>query len=222
MDVNENTALRVNASYESLENHRDFFDGDRLGINPTLKLQLSEATTIDLSYEYLDHERFIDRGIPTGANGRPVEAFEDIVFGDPPNITELEAHLLKAMMQHRFSDDIKGNFSAFYGDYDKLYQNFYASGYDQAATPDQVTLDGYLDTTQRENLILSGNIVAELAVGSLTHTLLFGRSTLIRLQSRSIQRLLGYDLGRQRSLCGKSPARAVSRCWRECRRRCDP
>ena len=175
VDVNENTALRVNASYESLENHRDFFDGDRLGINPTLKLQLSEATTIDLSYEYLDHERFIDRGIPTGANGRPVEAFEDIVFGDPQlNITELEAHLLKAMMQHRFSDDIKGNFSAFYGDYDKLYQNFYASGYDQAATPDQVTLDGYLDTTQRENLILSGNIVAELAAGSLTHTLLFG------------------------------------------------
>lgn len=175
VDVSERAALRVNASYESLENHRDFFDGDRLGVNPTLKLQLSEATTVDLSYEYLDHERFIDRGIPTGADGRPVEAFEDIVFGDPQlNTTTLEAHLLKAMMQHRFSDDIKGNFSAFYGDYDKLYQNFYASGYDQAATPDQVTLDGYLDTTQRENLVLSGNVVAQIDAGSLRHTLLFG------------------------------------------------
>lgn len=175
VDVSETAALRVNASYESLENHRDFFDGDRLGVNPTLKLKLSEATTVDLSYEYLDHERFIDRGIPTGADGRPVEAFEDIVFGDPQlNTTTLEAHLLKAMMQHRFSDDIKGNFSAFYGDYDKLYQNFYASGYDQAATPDQVTLDGYLDTTQRENLVLSGNVVAQIDAGSLRHTLLFG------------------------------------------------
>lgn len=175
VDVSENTALRVNAAYESLENHRDFFDGDRLGVNPTLKLQLSQATTIDLSYEYLDHERFIDRGIPTGANGRPVEAFEDTVFGDPQlNTSELEAHLLKATMQHRFSQDIKGNLSAFYGDYDKLYQNFYVSGYDQVAAADQVTLDGYLDTTQRENLILSGNVVANLAVGSLTHTVLFG------------------------------------------------
>ena len=175
VDVSETAALRVNASYESLENHRDFFDGDRLGVNPTLKLKLSEATTVDLSYEYLDHERFIDRGIPTGADGRPVEAFENIVFGDPQlNTTTLEAHLLKAMMQHRFSDDIKGNFSAFYGDYDKLYQNFYASGYDQAATPDQVTLDGYLDTTQRENLVLSGNVVAQIDAGSLSHTLLFG------------------------------------------------
>jgi catecholate siderophore receptor len=175
VDVSETAAFRVNASYESLENHRDFFDGDRLGLNPTLKLKLSEATTVDLSYEYLDHERFIDRGIPTGSDGRPVEAFEDIVFGDPQlNITTLEAHLLKAMLQHRFSDDIKGNFSAFYGDYDKLYQNFYASGYDQAATPDQVTLDGYLDTTQRENLVLSGNVVAQFTAGSLQHTLLFG------------------------------------------------
>ena len=175
VDVSENTALRVNAAYESLENHRNFFDGDRLGVNPTLKLQLSQATTIDLSYEYLDHERFIDRGIPTGANGRPVEAFEDTVFGDPQlNTNELEAHLLKATMQHRFSQDIKGNLSAFYGDYDKLYQNFYVSGYDQVAAADQVTLDGYLDTTQRENLILSGNVVANLAVGSLTHTVLFG------------------------------------------------
>ena len=175
VNVSETAALRVNASYESLENHRDFFDGDRLGVNPTLKLKLSETTTVDLSYEYLDHERFIDRGIPTGADGRPVEAFEDIVFGDPQlNTTTLEAHLLKAMMQHRFSDDIKGNFSAFYGDYDKLYQNFYASGYDQAATPDQVTLDGYLDTTQRENMVLSGNVVAQIDAGSLRHTLLLG------------------------------------------------
>ena len=175
IDINENAALRVNAFYESLENHRDFFDGDRLGINPTLTLELTEATTVDLSYEYLDHERFIDRGIPTGSDGRPVEAFQDIVFGDPQlNTTTLEAHLLKAMLQHRFSDDIKGNFSVFYGDYDKLYQNFYASGYDQVTTPDQVTLDGYVDTTQRENLVLSGNAVAQFAAGSLTHTLLFG------------------------------------------------
>ena len=125
VDVSETAAFRVNASYESLENHQDFFDGDRLGLNPTFKLKLSEATTVDLSYEYLDHERFIDRGIPTGSDGRPVEPFEDIVFGDPQlNTTTLEAHLLKAMLQHRFSDGIKGNFGAFCGDYDKLYQNF--------------------------------------------------------------------------------------------------
>ena len=88
------TAFRVNVHSDSLENHRDFFDGDRVGFNPTVKIQMSDATTLDLSYEYADHERFIDRGIPT-ANGRPVEALKDVVFGTSDlNLTTLEACLL--------------------------------------------------------------------------------------------------------------------------------
>ncbi len=171
----ENIGVRVNAAYESLNNHRDFYDGDRIGFNPTVRFQISPDTTLDLSYEYADHERFIDRGIPTGTDGRPVSALRNVVFGDPElNFTELEAHLLRANLQHAFSDNFKANFSAFYGDYDKVYSNFYASGYDQANTPNVVTLDGYIDTTERENLILSGNLVGEFETGSLSHTLIFG------------------------------------------------
>ena len=142
--VNATSALRLNGFYESLENHRDFFDGSRLGLNPTAKIQLSDATTLDISYEYLDNERFIDRGIPTGTDGRPVVAFQDIIFGDPNlNTATLQANLFRGLLQHRFSDSVKGNLYAFYGDYDKMYQNFYASSYSEATTPDQVTLDGY-------------------------------------------------------------------------------
>ena len=175
MGVSESSAFRVNGYYESLENHRDFFDGDQFGFNPTAKFKLSDATVLDLSYEYIDQERFIDRGIPTGTDGRPVRALRNNVFGDPLlNTTELEANLFKAMVQHRFSDAMKGNFSIFYGDYDKMYQNFYAAKYDQSETPNEVTLDGYVDTTQRENLQISGNVIAELQTGIATHTLLFG------------------------------------------------
>jgi len=170
-----NAAVRVNAMFESLDNHRDFYDGERIGINPTGRVQLSEGSALDLSYEYLDHERFIDRGIPTGSDGRPVEAFEKTVFGDPDlNKTELEAHLLRAAVQQEFSDNLKGNFTAFYGDYDKLYENFYVSSYDQAATPKEVTLDGYVDTTRRENFILSGNLIGEFLTDSISHTVIFG------------------------------------------------
>lgn len=171
----EKTAVRINAMYEHLNNHRDFFDGDRYGINPIVRFQLSEATTVDLSYEYINHERFIDRGIPTGTDGRPVKAFKNIVFADPEeNVSELEAHLLRANVQHTFSEQLKGNFSVFYGYYDKLYVNVYPSGYDQVNTPDQVTLDGYIDTTKRKNLILSGNLVAEFGTGGINHTIIAG------------------------------------------------
>ena len=175
LPAGENAAFRVNAMYESLDNHRDFYDGERIGINPTLRARLGPDTVIDLAYEYIDHERFIDRGIPTGADGRPVEAFKDIVFGDPEeNFTTLEAHTFRALLQHDFSENLKVNASAFYGDYDKVYSNFYASGYDAVNTPDQVTLDGYVDEVERENLILSANLVSAFKTGSLAHTLVAG------------------------------------------------
>lgn len=171
--INEDTAFRINAYYNTFENHRDFSDGEGYGVNPTVKFQLSEKTTLDVSYEYIDYDRSIDRGIPT-ANGKPVDALNDIVFGDSDlNKSELEAHTLRAMLQHEFSDTLKAVFTASYSNYDKLYQNFYAASYDEA-TPDQVTLDGYLDTTKRENLVFSGNLVSEFQTGDLEHTMLFG------------------------------------------------
>ncbi len=171
--VAEDAAVRINAMYEKLDNHRDFFDGSRIGFNPTARIELETDTILDVSYEYADHERFIDRGIPTGADGRPVEALRNIVFGDPENnFSTLEAHIFRAAIEHKFTDDIKGNFSAFYGDYDKVYSNFFANNY----FPDtnQVELDGYIDSTKRENLILSGNVVGEFSTGDIGHTLMFG------------------------------------------------
>ncbi len=171
--VSDKWAFRINAFYEGLENHRDFYDGDRIGINPTFKFKLAQATALDLSYEYADHQRFVDRGIPTGDDGRPVEALEDVVFGDPElNTTELEAHLIRARLEHNFSESVKANFSAFHGDYDKLYQNFYASDYDEEANI--VELDGYVDVTQRQNTILSGDLIGEFGAGAVRHTVIVG------------------------------------------------
>ena len=173
--LSDTVAFRVNAMAEGLDNHRDHYDGERVGINPTVRMLLSEATRLDVSYEYVDHERFIDRGIPTGSNGEPVERFDRVVFGDPDvNLTSLEAHIFIANLQHRFSDSMKGQLTAFYGDYDKLYQNFYAASYSESNSPDVVTLDGYVDTTQRDNLIFSGNLIKELAFVGVSHRFLVG------------------------------------------------
>lgn len=179
VDANWSTSdasgFRLNAMLEGLENHRDFFDGERLGINPTFKTHLGSNTVLNLSYEYVDHEQFIDRGIPTGSDGRPVEEFKKITFGDEDiNLTTLKAHIVMAGVDHKFSDSTKGKITLFYGDYDKSYQNFYASGYDQAGTPEAVTLDGYLDTTQRENTVLSGSLINESILGGTQHRFLAG------------------------------------------------
>ncbi len=169
----DSSAFRVMIHSDALENHRDFYDGDRLGINPTVKIKMSDKTTLDLSYEYADHERFIDRGIPT-ENGKPVKRFKNITFGDSKgdNLQTLKADIFRANLSTDFSDTSKGNLTVVSSEFEKMYKNYYASSYTAGASV--VTMDGYLDPTERENTIITGNIVNEMQIGSATHTILFG------------------------------------------------
>ena len=170
VQLDNNSALRINLHSDDLANHRDHYDGSRLGINPTMKIALNANTTLDLSYEYADHERFIDRGIPT-INARPDESLADIVFGDSnSNIQTLEASIMRAQLTQKMSETKKLNFSMTLSSFEKMYQNLYASGYDGTL----VTMDGYRDPTERDNFIVSGNLVNEISTGNMTHTLLMG------------------------------------------------
>ena len=169
IQIGPNSALRLNVHSDKLDGDRDFYDGDRFGFTPTLKLQLSPQTKLDLTYEYADHERFIDRGIPTGADGRPVEALTGVVFGDENiNTNQLEAHIWRAAVSSDLSDTLKANLAVSYSDFDKLYRNLYVADY----LPDtnEVVIDGYLDPTSRESLTISSNLIKEWGA----HTLLVG------------------------------------------------
>jgi catecholate siderophore receptor len=170
LESNNDSAFRFMMHVDSLENHRDHYDGNRLGINPTYTRKLSDKTTIDLSYEFIDHERFIDRGIPT-INGRPDRSLEDVVFGGADiNTTTVEASIFRGNVTHEISDTSKAIFTIQSSDFEKMYRNYYASGYDGAL----VTMDGYLDPTERQNLIISSNFVNELQIGNAVHTILVG------------------------------------------------
>lgn len=172
----DNSAFRINGAYENLNNHRDFYDGDRFAVNPTARFELSPDTIVDLSYEYIDNQRFVDRGIPVndlaGGDGEPIEDFKDIVFGDSElNTAKAKAHVLRATLTQQFLDSFKGVFNASYSDFDKLYQNFYAQDLRAA---DVARLDGYVDTTQRQSLNLSANLIGGFSTGSIEHTLVTG------------------------------------------------
>ena len=175
INLSESVAFRLNVHNDSLENHRDFYNGNRFGINPTVSIALDADTDLDLSYEYMDHERFIDRGIPT-ANGEPVKALSEIVFGDKDeNLSTLEASVLRASLSRRFSESTKGTLSLTSSSFEKMYQNTYANSYDPVTN--KVTMDGYHDPTERDNLILSANLVNELNFANMTHTILTGFET---------------------------------------------
>jgi catecholate siderophore receptor len=180
--LTDTVGLRLNGFVEELNNHRDFYDGTRFGLNPTLRVDILPDTTVDLSYEYLDDDRVVDRGVPSqnleGDADGPLKGYDNTFFGSPDeNFTTLQAHILRGRVDHRFSDSVRGNLTAQYADYDKLYQNLYASEevlVDQNGDFDQVELDGYRDATDRQNLFLQGNLVGEFKTGEIGHTVLMG------------------------------------------------
>lgn len=102
--ISDNQALRVNAYYEMLDNHRDEYDGERFAINPTYTANISDVTQVVLSYEYIDDDRVVDRGVPS-LNGRPLEGVDETFFGSTDlNLTTLQAHVFRARVDHQLSD----------------------------------------------------------------------------------------------------------------------
>ena len=170
--LDANQALRLNAFYEQLDNHRDNYDGQRFAINPTYTDNINDTTQLVLSYEYVDDDRAVDRGIPS-LNDGPLIGESDTFFGHPSlNVSTIQAHVLRAKLDHQWSENWSVNSTLQYSDYDKMYQNIYSTDFDGLANA--VTLDGYRDATQRQNIITQFNAVGQFDTASVEHTVLVG------------------------------------------------
>ena len=170
--LSDKVSVRINAFNETLRNHRDFFDGDRFGINPTFRIELGDASTLDLSYNFEDHERFIDRGVP-GIDGSPASEFRNTVFADSDlNLNDFEGHTFTAKFNHEFLSGWKTSVTASFLNQDKVYTNFFPSDFDVALN--QVEIDGYEDTTNRDRFTLAGDLIGEFQTGSINHKVIFG------------------------------------------------
>lgn len=176
--ISGNAAFRVNANYESLDNHRDFFGGKRYAINPYLAVDLGQWK-LGLSYEYVNDDRVTDRGIPSiatvaGQPNRPITGYNSTFFGVPGvNRSGLEAHIAKVRLDGELAENLNWSTTLLYGDYDKYYTNVFANG---AATSQTgtVALSSYIDPTKRQNFIAQSNLVWDVDFGSVENKILLG------------------------------------------------
>lgn len=176
LPVSDAIALRLNATHEDFANHRDVYDGEFTGIAPTVGVQLGDATKLMLAYEYAEDRRVTDRGIPSvrpvaTEPGFPMPGQYRTFFGvEGVNRSAVDAHIVRARLDHAFSDALSVNLQAQFAHYDK----FYANVYPRAATATTADFEGYLNTTARENRIVQGNLVWHGDTGFMRHTLLAG------------------------------------------------
>ena len=169
---NNGIAGRVTAVYEDSDSYRDDFSLERYGINPTLRLATGSNTTVTLGYEYFLDERTTDRGVPS-FNGKPFDTDESTFFGDPSQSeASIELNVTTIGVEHRFGNGLTLHNRTSYGDFDKVYQNVFASG--AVTTGGMVPNQAYVSSTARQNLFNQTDLTLKLATGSIKHTLLGG------------------------------------------------
>lgn len=184
--LNEEIAFRVNAVYEDSGSYRDGVDIERFGISPTVTIKPSEKTKIVLGTEYFKDKRTADRGVPAQStitsptvnnpdfNRRPYKIGDNDQFFGSANLspTETETFAFNASIEHSFDNGIGIKNSTRYANYNKFYQNVFADS--TVATNGSFAVRGYVDYTNRENLINQTDLTYTANWGAVEHKLLAG------------------------------------------------
>ncbi len=186
--LSDTVALRLNGTYEELNNHRDFYSGRFFGISPTLTADLGPDTRLTASYTYDDDDRVTDRGVPS-LGGVPISGYDNFFFGDENfNHSTNQAHIARTRIDHDLSDALSINASLQYADYDKYYGNVLP----ETTTATTVRLSGYEAGNTRQNLIGQTNLVATFDTGGVGHTLLIGAEAMTQ-DSSAIRRNASFS-----------------------------
>ena len=181
------SALRINGFYESLDNHRDSYSGDRYAINPVIGAEIGNGVRVQLGYEYVHDDRVADRGIPSAFVGTlaapagPLAGARDQFFGVRDiNNSRVDAHLVSFRGQADVTDTLTLSAQALYAHYDKVYANVFAATAVRTATSGAfigqqvVGVEAYRDPTVRENVIGQVNAQWRVATGGVDHLVLAG------------------------------------------------
>ena len=189
--LNDEVAVRINAVYENSDSYRDGVNIERYGINPTLTIHPDDKTKMTFGLEYFYDKRIADRGQTSQSatnpsatnvasianpdfNRRPFDIGDhSSFFGSAklsPSATETVA--FNATIEHAFNNGANIKNSTRYANYNKYYQNVFADS--PAGLNGNFLVRGYLDFTDRENLINQTDLTYTAKWGAVEHKLLAG------------------------------------------------
>ncbi len=170
--MGDTAAYRLNLMGEDSDGFRDYGFRRRYGINPVFSFHLDERTTLDVGIERAYDRRRADRGIPARGD-RPVVVAPETFFGSPrQNFARTAVDSFHARLQHEISDrlTLRNTFRATRTD--KFYQNLYPGT--DVASDDTLSLKAYNHDAQRDGYFNQAELVQNLDVFAMNHTLLYG------------------------------------------------
>ncbi|MEH2238950.1 TonB-dependent siderophore receptor [Nostoc sp.] len=177
---------RLNISNEDSGSYRDFINNKIFFISPALTYKISDATTLNFAYEYLDAKLGFDRGFS------PFPAFSNLPrnrnLGDTNDYQIIQVHRFNVTLDQQLSDNLRlrSGFTGRFEYLDGAYANFYSD-----VDADGRTLDRSLGggVSYNDSLTLQTDLIGKFKTGSIAHQLLFGFEL-----NRATSRNAGIDL----------------------------
>ena len=170
--LGDTAAYRLNLMGEDSDGFRDYGFLRRYGINPVFNFRLGDNTTLDVGVERAYDRRRADRGIPARGD-RPVAVAPQAFFGSPrQNFARTTVDSFHARLEHTISDSLVLRDTFRVTRTDKFYQNVYPAS--DVAPDDTLSLKAYNHDSQRDGYFNQTELVQQLDVGGMHHTLLYG------------------------------------------------
>jgi catecholate siderophore receptor len=163
-------ATRLTALYENSDSYRSEVTLERAGVNPTVAVALGSNTMLRAGYEFFRDHRTADRGIPS-FNGRPVETDPSTFFGDPARGTSrADVNLASIVVEHNPGHGVTVRSRTSFADYDKFYQNLVPG----AVSGGMVSVSGYNNSTERQNVFHQTDAIVTGKTGAIGHVIATG------------------------------------------------
>lgn len=168
--INEDVSYRFTAAAEDADNFRDFVTSERYSINPSIKWQMNEETSVLAQLEYLNQERTPDRGIP-GVDGKPADVDISNYYGEHYDYSENEVLNLRLVLDHAFSDSLSLRSAVLASNAELKAINTRANGLTDSGDVRRRSFDF---PQEQRNLMLVNDLTLKTRTGDIEHQIVAG------------------------------------------------
>lgn len=163
---------RLNVSYENSGSYRDYIENDIFYISPIFTYKISDATTLDFAYEYLDSKQGFDRGF------RPEAIFLTLPRNrnlfQPDDYQNSQSNRFELTLNHQFNENwrFRNRFSWQFSQGSSKVTNNDIGLLEDGRTLTRTQYGD--DPTFTQTLALQTNLIGKFNTGSIAHQLLLG------------------------------------------------
>lgn len=162
---------RFNLAYLSTNSFRDVVFNDRIFLAPSLTWRLSDATEINLNFEYKDEDYVDDAGIPA-IGKRPAPIPLRRFLGEPQEHARAETELVDFNWSHKFNDHWKIQNGFVWNNLDYNWREHYSTSL-QADNRTLVRSPWFVDSN-RESHTVYVNLTGDFETFGVHHDVLLG------------------------------------------------